>query len=253
MSSTESAELSARAAQLIAFGLRPKLKPATNEEYGRLVAQYQSDRQFREVVDGVAAGFGIRILSANQMGFYLGAKSDSPFAYTLSDFRREKGMSAITGAAQRGLYGLVVVGIAAFFYPFAQRLVDERHPKGRVSEIDNFIRGACKELQARLGGQDPTVSESEGEPSWWTYLRERETSSGTDGRRGQKGTLIAVSKTLELFTDHGLVQKVRDEVDPIYQTLERFRLQVVRLAGDELFDALSELRNRERGIRGEMS
>ncbi|MBI2954831.1 MAG: hypothetical protein HYY30_10995 [Chloroflexi bacterium] len=250
MSPTETAE---KASRLIAFGLRPKLRPAIDEEYGKLVSLYRADSHFRHITDAMAAGLRLRVIAADQSGLYLAAEDDSAFAYTLADFRRERGLSEVAGTAQRGLYGLIVVGIAAYYYPRAQHLVDERHPSASAADIDSFIRGVCDELRTRLGNQDPTFCTLDNEPAWWYYLRQRETSSGSDGRRGQRGTCPAVEKTLEVFAEYDLVQKVHTSQGLRYQAMERFRLQVARFAGNLLFDVLSDMRQRDRTPASEVS
>ncbi len=167
---------------------------------------------------------------------------------------RERGLSDVTGALTRGLYGLVTVGIAAYFYPLAQHLAEERHPAASASQIDEFIRGAGEELRARLGDEDPELGTAEQEPAWRVYLRHKETSRATDGRRGRQGTLLAVEKVLDMLAEHQLVRRLsegREDVAARYQPLERFRLQVAAFAGDELFEALSRSRLASRRPRRE--
>jgi hypothetical protein len=233
------------AGRLISFGMQARVLPRADDEYRELLARYRTDPRFQQAVDQFASGLGLRVTNDSQLGFYLAATADSPFAYTLSDFRRERGMSDASGAVARGLYGLVVVGIAAYFYPLPQHLSEESHPTATATQIDAFIRAACEELRARLGDEDPEQHSAEREPAWRAYLRQKETSRGSDGRRGQQGTLLAVEKMLELFVERQLISRMNessDEASVRYQPLERFRHQVARFAGEELFEALGQIR-----------
>ncbi len=254
MEATGLDELAELAGRVLAFGRSPKALPTGEEEYRDLVARYRSDPRFQQVVDRFASGLGLRVTHASQLGLYLAAASDSPFAYTLSDFRQERGLSDVTGALMRGLYGLVTVGIAAYFYPLAQHLAEERHPAATATQIDEFIRAACEELRARYGDEDPELGAAEQEPAWRVYLRHKETSRASDGRRGRQGTLVAVEKTLDLLVEHQLARRLaesREGAAVRYQPLERFRHQVVGFAGDELFEALSRSRLASRRTRRE--
>jgi len=239
MESTGTTDLAFQAGKLLHHALHPRLLPAQDDEYRTLVARYRSDSQFQNAVDALLSSLGLTITQANPLGFYLASASDSIFAYGLADFRREPGMSDANTILGRTLYGLVFIGIAAYFYPHEQHLLEERHPQANAVQIDAFIRTLCEEIAK----QHPTDQEAgtDDEPVWRFYLRQKETSQGKDERKGQKGTLRAVEKTLDWMAEQGLVRRSTDGRGvQVYQPLDRFRRQIANFAGEELFGALSQ-------------
>lgn len=236
-------EMPEEAGRLIGFALQPKLPPAKDPEYARLVARYRTDVHFRDLVDGFTRGLGLMVTHADELGFYLGVVGDSPLAYGLSDLKRERSLSDATGI-KRGLYAIVALGIAAYFYPQAQVLMTPQHRSGTALDIDHLIRATCKELEDRSTQKDYPP---EDEPAWKTYLREKETSQTKDGRAGQQGTVIEIRRMLEAFSELGLVKRTDGGRSALgeYQPLERFRQQIARLAGHELFEALKQVRQKE--------
>jgi hypothetical protein len=231
-----------RAGRLIAYGLRPRAYPGPIPEYGGLVARYRTDLDFQRTVDAIAEGLGLTVLDATQLGFYLGTTPESRFAFTLADFRRERGASTFEDRVQ---HGLALAAIAAYFYPQAPDLAEERHREARVSQVERFLRNACEELRNAQGDADPRTDQPEFERAWRLYVRQKETTSTADGRRAQRGTLSVIARTFELLAEAGLVRRTRDEADPAYQPLERFRLQVAGLAGKEAYEALARVRGGE--------
>ncbi|MHB0869395.1 MAG: hypothetical protein ACYC66_17705 [Chloroflexota bacterium] len=233
-------DLPKKAARLIAFGLRPKLSPGTNDEYRDLVALYRSSAQFQQLVGRIADGMGLKVVDAHRTGFFLGAGEDCLFTYTLSDLRKERRLSDVIGGYQRGLAGLVIVGIAAYFYPRPSHLAEESHRTGTPHSIDEFIRRACAQLKIEGEPKD-----EEEEPAWRYYLRQREAGNTPKGYRRQRSTLQMVEAILDVFVDKGLVKKSTEGGVPSYQALERFRHQVALLAGHDLFRALAAARLKE--------
>ena len=231
------------AGRLVGFGLQPKVYPGNIAMYRELVARYRTDGAFQQTVDAVAEGLGLVVLDATQLGFYLGATSESPFAYTLADFRRERGQLSFE---DRILHGIALAAIAAYFYPQAADLAHERHRTARLSQVETFLRGACQDLRVSQGDRDPEADQPEFEQAWRIYLRQKETQSTADGRRAQRGTLSVIARTFELLAERGFVRRVRDDgSDPEYQPLERFRLHIGNFAGREAYDTLASIRSAE--------
>ncbi len=252
-------ERASDAGQLLSFGLQPRLYPGKDPDYDALLARYCSDSRFRRLVDDTAMGLGLEVIYASHgeegTGFYLRSLSTSPFAYTLSHFRPEGRMSETTTVKARGLAGLILVGIAAYFYPRAQSLAHEKHPTASAKNIDTFIRGLCEELRTQLESEPPSGEEGP-EPAWKSYLREKEISQRSDGRRGQQGTIPLLEKMLEYLCGQGLMVKVHEKEQgtarpPHYQPLERFRQHILRSATVEvsdLFDLAGDYRIEQRRV-----
>jgi hypothetical protein len=235
-------ELATAVGQLLAFGLQPKTYPGSDVEYHALVMRYRSDAAFQAAVDGVADGLGLVVVDASGLGFLLGARADSVFAYKLADFRRERGTSG--GVDDRLLHGLALAAIAAYFYPQPQDLAQERHRPASVRQVEAFLRAFCQE-HAPVDRAVQDAEPSEFEQARDLYVRQKEAVRTADGRRAQRGTVSVVGRVFDLLAEHGLVRRVReDTTDPTYQPLERFRVQAGAFAGQEAFEALRQARLR---------
>src|SRR5688572_14817022 len=96
------------AAQLIGYGLQPRLRPASTPLYAELVERHLGDVAFRDLVDHIADGLGLVVLDVSAAsGITLGATPGSPFELRLADYR------ANLSGDERLLHGLIHVGIAA--------------------------------------------------------------------------------------------------------------------------------------------
>lgn len=232
-------EAVALAAELVGYGLQPKLFPGRHQQYRELLERYRRDLDFRYLADGVARGLGLRIASATELGLYLAALPGSPFAFTLASWRRERGVASFE---DRLLHGLAVVAIVAYFYPQAVDVEVERHRRATVTQVEGFLRSAAAEVAKRSPDSAEAVL-SEHEQACRIYLRQKEVVGTADGRRPQRGTTSVIARAFELLADQGLVRRAGEEgSDPVYQPLERMRLQVADIASNEAYDALARIR-----------
>lgn len=223
--------------RLVAFGLRPRLRPAHSEEYRDLVRCFQADQRFRELVEGVCEGLGLVILDAGDYGLVLGGSEDSVFAWRLEDYK--SGLSV----EERLLHGLVHLGIAAFCYPSAESLdVSEEQVVHTVSAaaVERDLREACVRLQERLGKDDVPEASPELERALALYLAQAATKDAQ--ARARKTTLGMVQTALEKLAEQGLLVEVSDADGGTYKTQARYHIQVRELAAYEGFRVLAAAR-----------
>ncbi|MGN5478197.1 hypothetical protein ACTMU2_18015 [Cupriavidus basilensis] len=110
------------AARLIAKGLQTRLVPANDKEYRDLLALYEAQPTFRELVQEIALGLSLSVLSGTSRGLVLmPADEESRFAFRLGDMR-----TALT-LEEKALVVLVHTAIAAHFYPTGESLDDEMY------------------------------------------------------------------------------------------------------------------------------
>lgn len=221
------------AAELVAKGLSPKLRPARDAAYLELVERYRTDVDFRELTDEIAAGLGLAVLDAGLSGIVLGPEAGSVFALRLSDYRKNLSVK------DRMVHGLIHVGIAAWCYPTAAALLDDDVRRVTVNGVERYLREAARRLEEESGGDDPDADRTEFEMAWRRYLRIPATRDTGDGRRTAYTTAGMIAFALQSLADQGLMQKESDEDGGTWRALDRYRVQVRELAATEAWRALS--------------
>lgn len=209
------------AAQLIAYGLQPKLRPAADLAYAELLERHRTDVDFRELVERVADGLGLSVLDASSgHGLVLAPVPDSVFAQRLSDYRANLSVS------DRLLHGLIHVGIAAYCYPTPSSLLDEDVKVASVQAVERFLRDACSRLSEQHGDADPDLDQPETEQAWRAYLRRQPARDTGDGRIGVHTTSGMIKYAFERLVEGGFAQKLSDLDGGTYRLLNRYRIEV---------------------------
>ncbi len=221
------------AAQLVGFGLTPRLRPAADAAYLELVERFAADAGFADLVDQVAGGLGLSILDVGAGGIVLAPAPDSPFAQRLSDYRANLSVS------ERLLHGLIHVGIAAYCYPTAAALADADVRVCSVAGVERFLRDAATRLREQHGDADPDADMPELEQAWRLYLRRQATRDTADGRAGVSTTSGMVKYALERLAEQGMVTRSSDAEGGTYRALHRYRVEVRELAALEAYRALA--------------
>lgn len=225
----------AAAAQLLAFGLTPRARPAGAAEYRELIARHEADVAFRDVVDAIADGLGLVVLDVGVIaGIVLAAVEGSPFELRLTDYR------ANLSGDDRLLHGLVHVGIAAYAFPTAVSLTDDEVRHVAVGDVEAFLRAACERRRDRSGPVDPSPDEPSSELAWRLYLRRQPARDTGDGRVGASTTTGIVKYALERLVTAGMANRVSDERGGTYRLLGRYRTGVRELAATATYRHLTE-------------
>jgi hypothetical protein len=235
----------AAAAQLVAFGLRPKLLPARDIAYGELVARYSQDDSFKGLVHAVAGGLGLLVLDAGkQTGIVLAAQEDSPFEIKMDEYARRT-VAGNRRAADRVVHGLIHMAVAALGFPRPDDLADDSYV-GRVSvdQVDAMVREACRALDERAHAaeenHDPLEDAPDLERVWRAYARRPAAAVARDGRLTADSTRAMVAKAMKFLAEQGFLQAVGGESGG-YRTTPRYQVQVRELAAVRAFDELLDL------------
>src|SRR5690349_4900832 len=143
---TTPSQVTADAARLVAFGLRPKLVPARDEEYRELVERARTDDVFAAVVQAVATGMDLVVMEiSDRAGIVIASTEDSVFAVKMTDYARRTGGEG--KAAERVLHALAHLGAATLAFPRPADLANETY-LGRITVegVEAFVREAASRL-----------------------------------------------------------------------------------------------------------
>jgi hypothetical protein len=241
MSVTEDTTLASR---LVAFGLRPKLRPIEEREYLDLVRRYRQEDSFARAVRAVADGMGLDVLDVTEpAGAVLGAREGSAFATRLEDYYRR----AREGQARlRVLHGLAQLAIAATCFPRPDDLEDPEHaPRVAVNEVDEYLRDLCRRLDERHKDTelDPPADEPGLERAWRMYARQPEASATEDNRAYAGATRQVIARAFGALVEQGLIRKVSDALGGTYQPTPAYRIHVVELSRQDVWFELDTVTN----------
>lgn len=226
------------AAQLVAFGLSPRLRPAAVPDYTELVERFAADAGFADVVGAVAEGLGLSVLDVGASGIVLAPGPDSPFAQRLSDYR------ASLSVTDRLLHGLIHLGIAAYCYPTAASLADGDVRSCSVAGVERFLRDAATRLREQHGDRDPDADMPELEQSWRHYLRRQAARETADGRAGVSTTISMVRYAMERLAEQGMLARASDAEGGTYRALHRYRVEVREVAATAAYRLLAAAESR---------
>jgi hypothetical protein len=234
------------AARLVAFGMRPKLLPSRDLNYGELVKRFIADAVFQEKVEAVAEGLGLTMLAVSaRTGIVLGAAADSVFEQKFDDYARRASLGE-RREVERVLHGLAHLAIAAIAFPRPDDLASDTYV-GRVSveQADSVVREACATLATRAAAadeaSDPLDDAPQLERAWRAYQRRPPVAPTKDGRAAPSTTRGIIAKALRFLADQGFLVRMSDEQDGTYRTTPRYQVQVRELAAQRAFDELLAL------------
>jgi hypothetical protein len=241
------AEDTSHAAQLLAFGLRPKLRPIEDGDYLELVRRFRQQDSFARAVRAVAEGMGLDILDVTEAaGVVLGAREGSVFAIRLEDYYRR---AKENQTRRRVLHGIAQLAIAACCFPRPEDLEDpERAPRVAVTEVDEYVRDLCRRLDEQHAARedqeslDPPAQEPELERAWRMYARQPQASATGDMRAHEGATRQVITKAFDALIEHGLMRRLSDQLGGTYQPTPAYRIHVRELSGEDVWFELDSLR-----------
>ncbi|MEU5793203.1 hypothetical protein ABZ800_06670 [Streptomyces sp. NPDC047813] len=234
------------AAQLVAFGMRPRLHPSQDHEYRSLVRRYREDDSFRFLTDRIAFSLGLHVVKVSPAtGAVLTAAEGSVFETKIEDYART---SRHRGDGEKALHGIIHLAVAALAFPRPADLDDDGYI-GRVkaSLVDETVREICRKLRRRSerteSGEDAPSDTPELERAWRAYARRPETSETKDKRAALNSTRAMTSRALRFLMDQGLLVSVEDVdvEEKVYRTTPRYQVQVRDLASTTAFTELLSL------------
>ncbi|MCP5524069.1 MAG: hypothetical protein H7A46_21235 [Verrucomicrobiales bacterium] len=217
------------AGKLVGFALRPRQTPWTSTEYAGLLERYESDSQFRAIVDGLTEGLGMRIVDVSTQGLFLSAAEGSPFRLAAEDYRQ--GMSA----QDRVLHGVIQVAIAAFTFPKADVLdQDDTVAPAHITptKLAEYIRNFA-EAHAAKSPQEDQEEESVHRRTWREALARAVTMETSGGKESSRSLTGMCRYALNFLESQGLMRVV-DAENSVYQGTTAYRVRLKYRAAHEL-------------------
>lgn len=225
------------AARVISMALNPKASPMQNKDYELLLRLMSDEPDFRQLVNDVADGLGLRVYYADDYGCVLGIKDkESRFALKLGDLREH-----FSGEDTAVLIILMTVVIVAFF-PTIESLEDEDFRSnefisldGMVDILNQYIAAAEARSGAEDEGPQPMLAKA------WRYLDKLPVRKPEEQRMSKKSREGLLRHVLKFYELHDFVA-VRNEEEQLRITAKkRMRIQARELFSNELFVYLMEL------------
>lgn len=238
MSIETMAEDAEAAGRLIGYGFKPKTRPARDSAYAVLVKRYAEDPDFETLVTRYAEGMGLRVIAVtSRAGMVHTALPGSVFETRMDQYARHVRMRE-SREAERILYGLTHLAVAALAFPRPEDLADDGYQgKVRVSAVDQLVRSVCRVLAERVAeseeSQDPPADAPELEKAWRAYERRPEVAPTKGGRPGASATRTLIGRALVHLVDRGMFIQGRpdsDDGEKIFAATHRYQLQVRELA-----------------------
>ncbi len=229
-----SAATTTDAARLVSLALDPNRRADRDRDYGDLVAQYRTDPELRESTNAVADGMGLRILKADELlGLVLAARRTSPLAATPAWLRTEL---RANGVDQRMLFGLALIGVAAYCYPTKQSLDERAAVRFGLTDIDEFIVQRSAGLTATEGDSAADLSQA-----WQVWDDTPQTDrTERDGRLKKGCRLHYVQQACRLLEARALLVADTDH-DDTWRPTDRFRLHLATHGGPAAYAAVVEM------------
>jgi hypothetical protein len=229
----------ADAARLVRFACQPRLLPARDVEYQRLVRDWPSRPGLQAAAEQIANALGVWIVDVDPtVGVVACAEAEGPFELRIGDFMRQARAEAQWG--QRVVFAVTMLAAWRLCFPQAQHL-DDPTRVGRLTadELIEYVNGLCARLDeaADAAGEDvdPPVDEPGLELAWRAWQRRGTTARTPDGRRSSRTTSAIVARTLGWMVDQGLLDKVNEDANGTYRTRPRLRALVRELAGSAVY------------------
>ncbi|SHJ90523.1 hypothetical protein SAMN05443637_10116 [Pseudonocardia thermophila] len=216
------------AAELLQFGLSRRVRPVEGSEYRKLLDRYRDELRFKDVVDTMAEGLGLEVLGTPRAGIVLAPEPGGPFATRLGDLRA-------MDQHEKLIFGLVLVGIAAYAYPNDVDFDDPETRLVEVTAIEEFLRTAVAKA-------DLSEAEERARAAAELYADLPALVLTSTGRRARGCTLRAIEEVLAWLVSQGAAREATSLGPDTFHLTDHFRLLVADSAGTTALDALRAVR-----------
>ncbi|MFB6987920.1 hypothetical protein ACFC0C_16515 [Streptomyces sp. NPDC056178] len=230
------------AARLVRYACQPRRKPLGDADYHDLVERYRSSPAFRELVDAIAEGMSLNVITAHsEEGLRVSAVTGGLFAFKLADLPAK-----MRDPKDRLVYGLIHVAIAAHAYPTAADLEEETIKRVSVKEIDAFVRHLIHRLREEAeddAGLLPAAAAAQA--AWNAYDALSPHRLTKTGQLAASSSLGRIKAVLDWLVGQGYAQQARALGPLEYRLLNSFRLQVAGAAALPAFQKITDVRRQQ--------
>lgn len=244
----------ADAARLLRYAWQPRLRPAKDEEYGRLVKEWPHRPELRRLTEQLAVGLGLWILTVDPAeGIVACGEAGGPFELKMSDFLRQA--RAENQWSLRVAFAVAMLATWRLCYPNPAHLDDPtRGARVSANEVMAYVESICRRLDEQADAADedvnPPADQPELERAWRAWSRRGETTRTPDGRRSSHTTSALVGRALGWMTDQGLLEKRSDDDGGTYLARPRLRLLVRQIASEHLYREILAMADARTGDDG---
>jgi hypothetical protein len=231
------------AARLLRYAATPSARPTPDSDYRVLLDRYRTDTEFAEGVAAVADGLGLLVHAASPLGLIVTGDRDGPFRVTLDNCGLPLRSSPAGARLQdRLLFGLVLVGIAAYAYPHGEALTETTTPTVRAADLNRFLTRKAESLAALTnaeGVDEPDAQLGEAARRWLQLPEVLPSERGGNRRDCQRRYITDV---LSWLVDVGRARRERslaDERGDAYTLNDRFRIGIAETAETLAFSILA--------------
>jgi hypothetical protein len=219
------------AAELIHFGLARRVRPVEGSDYRALLDRYRSELRFKDVVDTMAEGLGLEVLGTPRAGIVLVPDPGGVFVTRLGDLRA-------MDANEKLVFGLVLIGIAAYAYPHDVDFDDPETKLVEVGKVDEFLRTAIAAADLSDAGERARAAAE-------VYADLPSLTLTPQGRRARGCTLRSVEEVCAWLVGQGAAREAATLGPDTFHLTDHFRLLVADSAGTAALDVLREVRQKE--------
>lgn len=222
-------------------------RPTPSSDYRAVLDRYRTDTAFAEGVAAIADGLGLYIHTATPIGLIVTGDIDGPFRVTLDNCGLPlRSSPSETRLTDRLLFGLVLVGLAAYAYPNGEALVETTTPTVRAAELNRFLTrhvDALAALADAADADDIDIQLGEGARRWRDLP---EILPGERGRLRRGCQRRYVTDLLGWLVDVGRARReaaMDDERGDAYTLNDRFRIGITETAETVAFSILTSDRD----------
>ena len=222
---------------LVAWALRPAQRPGRNPEYQRVLSRYRTELPFKTAATAVLHGMGAEVLSDNDFGLILGVTPESPLAFRLSD------MPGTGKREHKVLAGLILTGLAAYAFPSAQELEDDRVRHVAAHDFDTWLHDLCERLRSHDAAGE-VIPEEGLDAAWRLYVNMPPVAYGERGRATGKltsqCTRFWIHSILTWLTGQGMARPDPTS-DSAWTLTERFRVHAKEVALEHAYTFIATI------------
>lgn len=211
--------MSAKAARLVTLAIKDKKGSQRDLELRQLTREMHENPAFRDEVDSVAEGMGVRLLAADmgEQMIVVPEDIDSPFAPSFSEIKPVKGKDS------RAEFMIITLGIVASYFPSSDLLYDSSRAGMEGRRMEHLIRD-IKEFCARIKEENPDLT---GQLDRMVDLilatPDFDPARGAErGRQSSNYMIGMISAVLNYYIDIGFLRRYEDGQGEHYMLQARF-------------------------------
>lgn len=235
MTVSEISQIVEKAGRIIYFGLVNPKEISKNQEYQNLYKEYIISSELQEYVKSIAQSLNLYIITIERNGVYLSPKRGSPFTPRLSD------IPVLGKLKNKGLFALIMVAIAAYFYPDPQSFQQKGIQKIGLDSntLHVHIIDKIEQLKESLG--DDIIKEDKDHPELIRLLTIFYKMKKVSDINPQSTTIYFIEKTFEALKKQRLVTLDNERYIPT----TRFRYQMEEFSNNEKYIEFINLLTKE--------